>query len=121
MYCVKSGNANIVFQSVGSRENAALSSSSRADNTSTQSRPTTPNKGKRKATDMEETAEPQTTPEPELLEEPEEIDEPDIMDSLFRDSISFPAPSLPSSEFRKLVYMYGTKAVSLKEEFIPSI
>ncbi|KAG0745152.1 hypothetical protein G6F57_002113 [Rhizopus arrhizus] len=102
-----SGNASLVLNSLASNENSDSSGSNKSENTAAQSNISVLNKGKRKATEIEEGSE---------LQIPVSHDDFDALDSLFKNPLSTPVPSLSPSEFRRLVYIYGSKAVSFKEK-----
>ncbi|KAI8092135.1 uncharacterized protein B0P05DRAFT_583398 [Gilbertella persicaria] len=83
-------------------QNEAMSSN-RSENTAVQSKISVLNKGKRKANEIEENSELQISVPP---------DDSDALDSLFKNPLSTPVASLPPFEFRRLVYIYGSKALS---------
>ncbi|KAG2209948.1 hypothetical protein INT47_003383 [Mucor saturninus] len=98
-----SGNASLVLNSLASNENSKSSASNISENTAAQSKMPALNKGKRKATEIEEGSE---------LQIPVPPDDSDALDSLFKNPLPTPVPSLSPSEFRSLVYIYGSKALS---------
>lgn len=102
-----SGNASLVLNSLASNENSDSSGSNRSENTAGQSNISAPNKGKRKSTEIEEVSE---------LQIPISHDDFDALDSLFKNPLSTPVSSVSPSEFRRLVYIYGSKAVNFKEK-----
>lgn len=102
-----SGNASLVLNPLASNENSDSSASNISENTAAQSKMPALNKGKRKATEIEEDSE---------LQIPVPPDDSDALDSLFKNPLSTPIPSLSPSEFRNLVYMYGSKAVNIRRK-----
>ncbi|KAG1139758.1 hypothetical protein G6F37_011559 [Rhizopus arrhizus] len=82
-----SGNASLVLNSLASNENSDSSGSNKSE--------------------IEEGSE---------LQIPVSHDDFDALDSLFKNPLSTPVPSLSPSEFRRLVYIYGSKAVSLSDK-----
>lgn len=102
-----SGNANLVLNSLASNKNSESTGSNRSENTAAQSKMPALNKGKRKATEIEESSE---------LQIPVPPDDSDALDSLFKNPLSTLVPSLSPSEFRSFVYIYGSKAVSFRRK-----
>jgi hypothetical protein len=102
-----SGNASLVLNSLASNENLDSSGSNRSENTTAQSKTPVLNKGKRKAIEIEENSE---------LQIPVPLDDSNTLDNLFKNPPSTPVSSLSSSEFRRLVYIYGSKAVNFRKK-----
>ncbi|KAI9486911.1 MAG: hypothetical protein EXX96DRAFT_551092 [Benjaminiella poitrasii] len=102
---VVGNNTSVIIVNKGKdKRKADINEDDNRRNTGAKSEVSVPYKQKRKATEMEESSELNIPVVPS--------DGSDALDNLFKNPLPTPIPSLAPSEFRRLVYHYGSKALS---------